>query len=128
MHAYDLDNTLANTDYSKVFGKASLIGMIEKATVKYKPRGPFIIITARGEDPAVHRATSKWVNENMPNCEGIYYVTGSGANAQAKKLEIMKRHNVTEFTDAKRSNLAILKKLDPSLKLSYISDGKLVSY
>jgi hypothetical protein len=45
-----------------------------------------------------------------------------------RKLAVMKTHNVTEFVDSKRSNLAILKELDPSLKLAYISDGKKTSY
>ena len=128
MIAYDLDNTLANTNFNKVFGKTSLLGMYEKATVKYKPTGSFIIITARGSDSAVHETTRAWVKENLPNCKGVYFTSGSGEAGMKAKLAVMKAHNVTEFVDAKRSNLAILKKLDPTLKLAYISAGKKVSY
>jgi hypothetical protein len=128
MIAYDLDDTLANTDFSKVFGKTSLLGMYEKAPVIYKPSGSFIIITARGEDPKVHEVTRKWVKENLPGCEAVYFTTGSGENGMKQKLAVMQRHNVTEFVDSKRSNLAILKKLDPTLKLAYISSGKKSSY
>lgn len=126
--AYDLDDTLANTDYSKAFGTASLVGMLEKAPVIYRPTGDFIIITARGDNPAVQRATRAWVKDNLPNCKGVYFTTGSGKPGMERKLAVMKRHNVTEFVDSKRSNLAILRELDPELKLAYISDGKKVSY
>lgn len=128
MIAYDLDDTLANTDYSKAFGTASLVGMLEKAPVIYKPSGEFIIITARGDNSAVQRATRTWVKDNLPGCQGVYFTTGSGESGLKQKLAVMKRHNVTEFVDSKKSNLAILKKLDPTLKLSYISDGKKESY
>lgn len=126
--AYDLDNTLARTDYSKAFGTASLVGMLEKAPVIYHPTGDFIIITARGDNAAVQRATRAWVKDNLPNCKGVYFTTGSGKPGMERKLAVMKRHNVTEFVDSKRSNLAILRELDPELKLAYISSGKKHSY
>jgi hypothetical protein len=128
MIAYDLDNTLARTDWSKTFGTASIVGMLEKAPVIYKPSGEFIIITARGENAAVQRATRAWVKDNLPGCQGVYFTTGSGKPGMERKLAVMRRHNVTEFVDSKRSNLAIIKELDPSLKLAYISDGKKTSY
>jgi hypothetical protein len=128
MIAYDLDNTLAQTDWSKTFGTASIVAMLEKAPVIYRPIGSFIIITARGDNPAVQRATRAWVKDNLPSCQGVYFTTGSGKPGMERKLTVMRRHNVTEFVDSKKSNLAILKELDPSLKLAYISDGKKVSY
>jgi hypothetical protein len=126
--AYDLDGTLARTDYGKAFGTASLVGMLEKAPVIYKPSGEFIIITARGENTAVQHATRAWVKDNLPGCQGVYFTTGSGKPGMERKLAVMHAHSVTEFVDSKKSNLAILKELDPSLKLAYISDGKKVSY
>lgn len=102
--------------------------MLEKATVKYQPSGEYIIITARGENAAVQKATRKWVNDNLTGCQGVYFTTGSGETGMKNKLEVMKRHNVTEYVDTKQSNLAILKKLDPQLKLATITSGKKETY
>ena len=128
MIAYDLDNTLANTDYSKVFGKASMVGMLEKATVRYKPTGDFIIITARGEDAEIQRVTRTWVKENLPNCKGVYFVTGSGAPAVERKIAVMKQHGATEFADGKVSVLAEFKKQNPQLVLWHVTSTGKVKY
>ena len=128
MLAYDLDDTLANTDYSHVMGQSSLIGMISKASVHYQPSGEYVIVTARGEAPAVHAATKKWVDENLTGCKAIYYTTGSGETGMKNKLAVINRHNLEGYVDLSRSNLAIMKKLDPSLKLYTISNGKLAAY
>lgn len=128
MIAYDLDDTLASTDFSKVFGQTSLLGMIANAEVKYQPTGRYIIITARGENAAVQRATRKWVDDNLKGCQGVYFTTGHGETGMKNKLAVMNRHGVTEYVDTNKSNLKILSKLDPNLKLSTIEHHDKVSY
>jgi hypothetical protein len=122
--AFDLDNTLCNISFDNVFGIASLVSRMDKATVRYKPSGSFVIITARGDNPQVQSVTRAWVKENLPGCQGVYFVTGSGSTAVKRKIEVMKRHNITEFADGKTSVLAEFKKQDPSLTLWHVtSDG-----
>jgi hypothetical protein len=125
MIAYDLDNTLANISFDNVYGVNDLVSRMEKATVRYKPSSDFIIITARGDNAAVQRATRAWVKENLPGCKGVYFVTGSGAAAVKRKIAVMKRQGVTEFADGKVSVLAEFRKQDPELTLWHVTaDGK----
>ena len=126
MLAYDLDDTLADTNYDNVMGQASLIDMIRSAEVTYQPRGQFAIITARGTNPEVHRATAAGAKENLPGCQAIYYTTGSGETGMKNKLEVIKRHNLEGYVDASVENLNIMRKLDPQIKLYTITDNKLV--
>ena len=128
MIAYDLDNTLANISFDGVFGINDMVSRMEKATVRYKPSGDFIIITARGDNAAVQRVTRAWVKENLPGCKGVYFVTGSGAPAVKRKIEVMKRQGVTEFADGKTSVLAEFRKQDPELKLWHITAKGKVAY
>ena len=128
MIAYDLDDTLADTNYDSVFGQTSLLNMISNAEVKYQPRGRYVIITARGENSAVQRATRKWVDDNLTGCEGVYFTTGSGETGMKNKLAVMKRIGVTEYVDSSIKNLRILNKLDPKIKTSTIEDGQKISY
>ena len=125
MIAYDLDNTLANISFDNVFGINDMVSRMEKATVRYKPSGDFIIITARGDNPKVQETTRAWVKENLPGCKGVYFVVGSGSTAVKRKIEVMKRHNVTEFADGKTSVLAEFRKQNPELTLWHVTaDGK----
>ena len=128
MIAYDLDNTLANISFDNVYGINDLVSRMEKATVRYKPSGSFIIITARGENPKVQEATRAWVKENLPGCDGVYFVTGSGASAVKAKIAVMKRHGATEFADGKTSVLAEFRKQDPELKLWHITSDSKVAF
>jgi 5'(3')-deoxyribonucleotidase len=128
MIAFDLDNTLANINFDNVYGINDLVARMQKATVRYKPTNNFIIITARGDNPKVQEATRTWVKENLPGCEGIYFVTGSGNAVVSKKIAVMKRHNVTEFADGRSSVLDEFKKQDPSLKLWHVTSHGLVKH
>ena len=125
MIAYDLDNTLANISFDGVFGINDMVSRMEKATVRYRPSGDFIIITARGDNPKVQSATRVWVEENLPGAKGVYFVVGSGSTAVKRKIEVMKQHGATEFADGKTSVLAEFRKQVPKLKLLHVTrDGK----
>lgn len=126
MLAYDLDDTLADTNYDNVMGQASLISMISNAEVKYQPRGEYVIVTARGTSPAVHRATRAWVDANLTGCQAIYYTTGSGETGMKNKLEVIKRHNLDGYVDDSVENLRIMQSLEPGIKLYTIEEGKLL--
>lgn len=124
MIAYDLDDTLADTSFEHIVNKQQMLDMMANAPVKYKPSSSFIIITARGEDAAVQRVTRAWVRENLPNCKAVYFTTGSGEPGARRKIEVMKRHNVTEFCDSKAEVVQYMKSVYPDIKYSTIEDGQ----
>lgn len=128
MLAFDLDDTLANTDYSHVMGQDSMLGMLANAEVEYQPEGDYVIITARGENTAVHAATKKWVDDNLKGCQAIYYTTGSGETGMKNKLAVINRHNLDGYVDKSIENLSIMRKLDPEIKLYTIEHHSLIEY
>lgn len=131
MIAYDLDGTLAETDYTNVYSKEGLTTIYENAPVIYKPKSPFIVITARQINGLQDRiATRQWLQDNFGNLfKNIYYVSGSQDQIVKKKLEILKRYNIVEFVDNNKAILQKMKEADPSLKLYYMSkDGTKTLY
>ena len=119
-----MDGTLADTNYSKVFSHKQLVAMYRDAPVLYKPQSPFIAITARGTDADVKNATRAWLKDNQPNCKGVYFVSGGEDAIVAKKTAIMKRLNVTDWTDNNASILGKIKKLDLGIKLWKFNTSK----
>lgn len=128
MLAYDLDGTLANTDFSHIFSQNQMIKMMEEATVKYTPRGEFAIVTARGEGAAVQRTTRQWVRDNLPNCKAVYFTSTGGDAGMKAKLEVIKRHGLDGYVDTDNSKLSAMRKLDPQIELYDIVSGKLVKH
>lgn len=129
MDAYDLDDTLANASYISA-GFRGLANVFKTAKVIYKPSSPFIVITARAHATSEQRtATLEWLKENQPNFKAIYYVqSGAAAKVAEEKLSVMKRHNVTSFTDNNSDILNELKKLDTGIELYKMSGGKRTKY
>lgn len=122
MDGYDLDDTLASVNYKQA-GFKSLASIYADAPVIYKPEDTFVIITARSiKSTADKAATQKWVNENMPGCRKIYYVSGSDVAKQ--KAGIIGRLHLASYTDNNADNLAEMKKLLPRVKFYIMRDGK----
>jgi hypothetical protein len=116
MQAYDLVDTLVKIDYS-VHNTAQMVANIKEAKVIHRPTGNFIIITAQPDIPAVHSAVSAMVNDNFPNCQRVVFVSGSEAQVAEKKAGVIKRNNITDFTDNNRAILAKIKELVPDVTL-----------
>lgn len=110
MQGYDLDDTLAATAFEQA-GLRGLVAVFRDAKVIYKPREPFIVITARPHSTsALRTATENWLKENQPNYRGIYYVSGSEAEIIKAKARLIKEKRLTSFTDNNTNILAALKK------------------
>lgn len=128
MLAFDIDGTLASTNFSRVVNQAQLLEIMANASVKYHPRGEFAIVTARGESAAVQRVTRAWVRENFPNCKGIYFTSTGGDAGMKAKLEVIKRHGLDGYVDSDNSKLSAMRKLDQEITLYDIVNGKLVQH
>jgi hypothetical protein len=116
MQAFDLVDTLVRINYS-VHSTEQMVANIKEAKVIYRPQGNFIIITAQPDIPAVHTAISQMVHDNFPNCQRISFVSGGESAVAEKKASIIKRNNITDFTDNNRGILAKIKELVPDVKL-----------
>lgn len=122
MLAYDIDGTLAGTNFNNINSKAQLLGMYEKAKVIYQPKEPFIAVTARGTDPDIEAATRKWLKENQPNCKAVYFVGGSEEEKITGKARIVKRENADGYVDSKLTTLALFDKFGVTgIKLYHLS-------
>lgn len=129
MQAYDLDGTLADVNFEQARFK-SMAAIFTDAPVIYQPQQPFVVITGRphGTD-AEKRATAAWLRENQPNFGAIYYVDGSQADQIAGKVRILKRLNITDFTDNNTDVLAAVRKEIPNIRLWQMNQqGKRTSY
>lgn len=112
MQGYDLDDTLAATEYQNA-GVRGLANVFASAKVIYTPSQPFIVITARTHATSQQKtATEKWLRDNMNNYKGIYYVSGSEADIVKAKARIIRNRNLDSFTD---NNTGILKALQAEL-------------
>lgn len=121
MQGFDLADTLVHINYKS----GNIVRAIADATVKYRPKGNFIIITAQQDTPAIHSAINAMVKENFPNCVNVYFVSGGEAEIIKKKAAAIKRLNLTDFTDNNRAILAGLKELNLGVKLWVMTgDGR----
>ena len=117
MLAYDIDGTLAGTNFNNINSKAQLLGMYEKAKVIYQPKEPFIAVWA--DD---HQQWRKWLKENQPNCKAVYFVGGSEEEKITGKARIVKRENADGYVDSKLTTLALFYKFDVTgIKLYHLS-------
>ena len=99
MIGYDLDGTLANTNFA-LQDKLTLAQIFERAGVIRTPDKPFIVITARQHATSTQRqATLDWLHKNQPNYKGIHYVTGSELQIIKAKADLINRLKLTDFYD-----------------------------
>ena len=125
MQAFDLQDTLVHINYDRAFGHNGLIEQIAKASVIYRPKGAFIIITAQQDNSDIHDAISSMVAENFPNCERVHFVTGGTAQVADAKAAIIAEKNISDFTDNNREILAKIKEKNLNVKLWVMTkDGR----
>ena len=107
MYGFNIDNTLADTNFNNIFSREQLLGRYKDAPVLYTPTKPFIAITARGTDADVKQITNRWIDMNFTNCEGVYFVDGSEEDKIKGKADVVKRLNLEGYVDSKISTLAL---------------------
>jgi len=130
MQGYDLDGTLAGTDFTQA-GRKSMADIFTDAPVIHAPSTDFVVITARLHDTAAEReATLAWMAKNQPHFAGIHYVEAGSPEATAKaKAAVITRLKLTDFTDNNRDVLAALAGLDTGAKLWVMgTDGVRVAH
>ena len=121
MDGYDLDDTLAAVNYKQA-GFKNLSDIYASAPVIYTPDSPFVIITARSiRSRADKLATDKWVREHMPNCRKVYYVSGKEIDKQ--KADIVRRLNLSSYTDNNPKHLEAMRPLLGGVKLFLMQNG-----
>ena len=121
MDGYDLDDTLAAVNYKQA-GFKNLSDIYASAPVIYTPDAPFVIITARSiRGRADKLATDKWVREHMPNCRKVYYVSGKEIDKQ--KADIVRRLNLSSYTDNNPKHLEAMRPLLGGVKLFLMQNG-----
>lgn len=110
MQGYDLDGTLADTNFA-LRNRLSLSQIFERARVIRTPDKPFIVITARPhENRSQRQATLDWLRKNQPNYKGIRYVSGSETQIIETKARIINELNLTDFFDNNENIVAELRK------------------
>lgn len=113
MQGFDLSDTLVRINYKS----GNIPQAIKDASVIYRPRGNFVIITAQQDAPAIHAAVSDMVRVNFPNCQHVYFVSGGQAEIIQKKAALIKRLGLSDFTDNNREILAGIKELNTGATL-----------
>lgn len=118
MQGYDLDGTLAATEYQNAAVRG-LVNVFKSAKVIYKPSQPFVVITARPHATAQQRqATTEWLRTNQPNFKAIYYVpTGSEEAVAKSKAAVIKRLNLDSYTCDNAQFNEFLKPLVPNVRV-----------
>jgi hypothetical protein len=127
MQGYDLDDTLARTDYAN----GPTPRAFTDAPVNATPAQDFVVVTARMHDTAEQRAaTLAWLHKNQPHFTGIHYVkAGDVDTTSAGKAAVVRRLQLTDYTDNNRDILARIAKLGTGAKLWVMGgDGVRVAY
>lgn len=127
MDGYDLDDTLADVEYSDA-DRIGLATTFRMADIEYVPEFPFVVITARTHDTAaMKRATLDWLNANQPNFKRIVYVSGSERDIIEAKARAINSLNLDSFTD---NNPQILEALSTlvDVPLYLLDDGDRTLY
>jgi hypothetical protein len=118
MYGFDIDDTLAKTDFKHARSQTeAILG----AKVIYTPTMPFVAITARGADPKVHRATQIWLKQHEPNCHGVEFTGGSLKQVINGKAQAIQKHGVTDYVDNNIELLHGLKNLLPNVKFYHFT-------
>jgi hypothetical protein len=120
MYGFDIDDTLAHADFK---GSRSQIEAILGAKVIYTPDMPFIAITARGDDPKVHKATRIWLKQHQPNNTGVEFVSGGMKQKIDGKARAIQKHGVTDYVDNNTELLTGLKNMLPKVKFYLFANG-----
>lgn len=116
-NAYDLVGTLAEVTYPSE----------NLTSVIYKPRGPFVIVTA--QSAGSHAKLYAQVREQFPNVTRIHSVrVGTDTQEGQRKAAILKRIKADSYTDNNTNILAVIRKLVPGIRLYHMSNGRKKSY
>ena len=116
-NAYDLVGTLAEVSYP---GE-------NLTSVIYRPRGPFVIVTAQGAGS--HARLYDQVRKEFPNVTRIYTVrVGTDKQEGQRKAAILKRIKADSYTDNNTNILAVIRELVPGIRLYHMSNGRKKSY
>ena len=128
MESFDFSDTLANVSYNGVTGYLTMAGAISRAKPAYKPREPFIVISAMPDSSLVRNAVRAWLNDNYSDLFlRVYFVNGPEATIPARKATVIKDTGVEAFTDNNLDILKEIKKLVPdNVKLYHFNGGERV--
>jgi hypothetical protein len=118
MYGFDIDDTIATTDFKH---SRSQVEAILGAKVNYTPSMPFVAITARGNDPKVHKATQIWLKQHQPNCQGVEFTGGSMKQIIDGKARAIQKHGVTDYVDNNTELLTGLKNLLPKVRFYHFT-------
>ena len=119
--AFDLQDTLVHINYGNTFTE-TLAG-IAKAKKLMTPSGDFTVISAQPENRAIQRQLRIMITDLFTNVLGIHFV--SGADIAGKKLALIKRLGIKEYTDNDEGILrAINKALGASIRLYLARNGQ----
>jgi hypothetical protein len=118
MQGYDLDGTLAATDFTAAVRKP-MPGVFADAPVLHTPITDFVVITGRPHATAAERAaTLGWLQSRQPHFKDIHYVDATGVQAIAEaKAEIITRLGLTDYTDNNRDVIQCIATLGVGVKL-----------
>lgn len=124
MNGYDLDDTIARVDFEQASTRG-LATVYSQADVIYRPRGRFVIITARTHStPALKSATLKWLQDNFENFVSIRYVpNGSAESVGRAKARIANEMRLDSYTDANREILQAMAEFT-EIPLYHLSGGQ----
>lgn len=128
MYGYDLDGTLAGTDFKQSHGPNGQVNVIISAKVLYTAPQPFVAITARGTDPKVQKATRLWLKQHQPNNQGVEFVSGSDQQVINAKARAIQQHKVTDYVDNNSKLLTGLKQILPNVNYYLFTGGKPVKF
>lgn len=124
MQGYDLDDTLASVNLAQAAVKP-MEAIFAGAPVIYTPKSDFVVITGRPHRTSAQtRATSQWLRDNQPNFKAIYYVEpGNPTHMAEVKARIIKRLNLTDYTDNNADVLKALAALNTGARLWKMNQG-----
>lgn len=123
MDSYDLQDTLVRINYDAPNVQA-LTDQILNATLVYRPRAPFTIVTAQQDNDAIRQAVRDLVARLFPNCRAVYFVEGSTLQVANAKAATLRRIAATSFTDNNRRILSRIAILNPGLELYLMTTAR----
>ena len=114
MEYYDLIDTLITVP--DVSNYSTYLANLPRARVKYRPRGPFAIITS--QPLAAKTKVNQLIRDLFPNCSKIYQVQGTSG-----KINTLTRLGADNYTDNDPQVRAAIARKLPDLDLYRISGG-----
>lgn len=101
--------------------KLELLHWYESASSILVPTEPFIAISARKESDDVRTITEKWLEQNQPNCVGLFLlpISRTVENVIQFKSAVIRVQQLTDFTEDNRKILSGLEKQNLPTNLWY---------